>query len=150
MNAILRNLALALSLVLALACMPAAAIEPLEFADRAEELRYQQLLRELRCLQCQNQSLADSDANVASGLRQEIHRQMQAGRSDDEIKAFLVERYGEFVLYRPEVKSGTWLLWFGPFVILAGGAVALVLHLRKRRKGAPAAVAGTARDEEDW
>ncbi len=127
-----------------------AAIEPLEFADRAEELRYQQLLRELRCLQCQNQSLADSEANVAGGLRQEIHRQMQAGRSDDEIKAFLVDRYGEFVLYRPEVKSGTWLLWFGPFVILAGGAVALVLHLKKRRAGASAAIAGTARDEEDW
>jgi cytochrome c-type biogenesis protein CcmH len=146
MIAILRALAIALLF----GCTSLAAIEPLEFADRAEELRYQQLLRELRCLQCQNQSLADSEANVAGGLRQEIHRQMQAGRSDDEIKAFLVDRYGEFVLYRPEIKSGTWLLWFGPFVILAGGAVALVLHLRKRRKDAPAAVAGTARDEEDW
>ena len=146
MNAILRTLAL----VLALGCSSLAAIEPLEFADRAEELRYQHLLRELRCLQCQNQSLADSDANVAGGLRQEIHRQMQAGRTDDEIKAFLVDRYGEFVLYRPEVKSGTWLLWFGPFVILAGGAVALVVHLRKRRTGATATVASTARDEEDW
>lgn len=146
MNSLLRMLALAI----AFACAPLLAIEPLQFADRAEELRYQQLLRELRCLQCQNQSLADSDANVASGLRQEIHRQMQAGRSDDEIKAFLVERYGEFVLYRPEIKRGTWLLWFGPFVILAGGALALVLHLRKRRTGASAAVASTARDEEDW
>jgi cytochrome c-type biogenesis protein CcmH len=146
MNAILRTLALAL----ALSCSSLAAIEPLEFTDRAQEQRYQQLLRELRCLQCQNQSLADSDANVAGGLRQEIHRQMQAGRSDDEIKAFLVERYGEFVLYRPEIKSGTWLLWFGPFVILAGGAVALILHLRKRRTGASTTVANTARDEEDW
>lgn len=139
-----------IALVLVLASAPLAAIEPLQFADRTEELRYQQLLRELRCLQCQNQSLADSEANVAGGLRQEIHRQMQAGRSDDEIKAFLVERYGEFVLYRPEIKSGTWLLWFGPFVILAGGALALVVHLRKRRTGTTAPVAGTARDEEDW
>lgn len=146
MNAILR----ALALLLALGCTTLAAIEPLDFADRAQEQRYQQLLRELRCLQCQNQSLADSDANVASGLRQEIFRQMQDGRSDDEIKAFLVDRYGEFVLYRPEVKSGTWLLWFGPFVILAGGAVALVLHLRKRRTGATVTVANAARDEEDW
>jgi cytochrome c-type biogenesis protein CcmH len=152
MKAILRSFAFALSFSLAIVLIsaPLAAIEPLQFADRAEEQRYQQLLRELRCLQCQNQSLADSGANVAGGLRQEIHRQMQAGRSDDEIKAFLVERYGEFVLYRPEVKSGTWLLWFGPFVILAGGAVALVLHLRKRRTGATTPVVGTARDEEDW
>ncbi len=146
MNVNLRWIALALLF----ACTPMVAIEPLQFADRAEEQRYQQLLRELRCLQCQNQSLADSDSNVAGGLRQEIHRQMQAGRSDDEIKAFLVERYGEFVLYRPEIKSSTWLLWFGPFVILAGGAVALVVHLRKRRTGTTAAAAGNARDEEDW
>ena len=146
MIALLRTLAVALLI----ACTSLAAIEPLEFADRAEELRYQQLLRELRCLQCQNQSLADSDANVASGLRQEIHRQMQAGRSDDEIKAFLVERYGDFVLYRPKVGSGTWLLWFGPFVILAGGALALVLHLRKRRAGAATPAATAVRDEEDW
>ena len=152
MKAILRSLAFALlySLALVLVSAPLAAIEPLQFADRAEEQRYQQLLRELRCLQCQNQSLADSDSNVAGGLRLEIHKQMLAGRSDEEIKAFLVERYGEFVLYRPEVKSGTWLLWFGPFVILAGGAVALVVHLRKRRTDTTAAAAGNARDEEDW
>ncbi len=148
MMVVLRSLAIAL--MLALTGMPAAAIEPLQFSDRAQELRYQQLLRELRCLQCQNQSLADSDSNVASGLRLEIHAQMQAGRSDAEIKAFLVERYGDFVLYRPEVKSGTWLLWFGPFVILAGAAAALVVHLRKRRGKAAAPAADQARDEEDW
>jgi cytochrome c-type biogenesis protein CcmH len=148
MNVIVR--ALTLALVLALGCSPLLAIEPLQFADSAEELRYQQLLRELRCLQCQNQSLADSGSNVASGLRQEIHRQMQAGSSDEEIKAFLVGRYGEFVLYRPEVKSSTWLLWFGPFVILGGAATALVIHLRKRSGKAAAPAASQARDEEDW
>lgn len=140
-----------LGALLALAWLsPAAAIEPLEFTDRAQEHRYQQLLRELRCLQCQNQSLADSDSNVAGGLRLEIHKQMLAGRSDEEIKAFLVDRYGEFVLYRPEMKSGTWLLWFGPFVILAGAGVALVLTLRKRRAQAAAVAETTTRDEEDW
>lgn len=144
MSALLRLIAVAL---LALAA-PLAAIEPLEFESPEQELRYQQLLRELRCLQCQNQSLADSDANVASGLRQLIHKQMRDGRSDEEIKAFLVERYGEFVLYRPRVESGTWLLWFGPFLILAGGGIALALHLRGRRPAA--ATAGTPRDEEDW
>lgn len=141
-------------LVLALSfATPLAAIEPLEFKDRAEEQRYQKLLRELRCLQCQNQSLADSDANVAGGLRQEIHRQMQAGKSDEEIKAFLVDRYGEFVLYRPEVKGGTMLLWFGPFVILALGGAALLVHLRRRAAAAPAAPAAASasnRSEEDW
>ena len=141
-------------LVLALSfATPLAAIEPLEFKDRGEEQRYQKLLRELRCLQCQNQSLADSDANVAGGLRQEIHRQMQAGKSDEEIKAFLVDRYGEFVLYRPEVKGGTMLLWFGPFVILALGGAALLVHLRRRAAAAPAAPAAASasnRSEEDW
>ncbi|GMU44104.1 MAG: cytochrome c-type biogenesis protein CcmH [Xanthomonadales bacterium] len=126
------------------------AIEPLEFTDRAQEQRYQHLLRELRCLQCQNQSLADSDANVAGGLRLEIHKQMRAGASDEQIKAFLVERYGDFVLYRPEVRRDTWLLWFGPFVILAGGGIALALHLRGRRRPAAASATDTPRDEEDW
>jgi cytochrome c-type biogenesis protein CcmH len=142
-----------LALVCLAAAAPLAAIEPLEFKDRAEEQRYQKLLRELRCLQCQNQSLADSDANVAGGLRQEIHRQMQAGKSNEEIKAFLVDRYGEFVLYRPEVKGGTMLLWFGPFVILALGGAALLVHLRRRAAAAPAALAAASasnRSEEDW
>lgn len=122
------------------------AIEPLDFADRSEEVRFQKLLRELRCLQCQNQSLADSEANVAGGLRQEIHRQMQSGKSDDEIKAFLVARYGEFVLYNPPVKQSTWLLWFGPGAILLLGGLALVVHLKKRGQPATAAAAST----DDW
>lgn len=146
MSALTRLIAITL---LALAA-PLAAIEPLEYDSPEQELRYQQLLRELRCLQCQNQSLADSDANVASGLRQLIHKQMRSGKSDEEIKAFLVERYGEFVLYRPRVESGTWLLWFGPFAILAAGGIALTLHLRKRRRSVPAAAPTAPRDEEDW
>ncbi len=124
---------------------PIYAIEPLEFSGRAEEVRFQKLLRELRCLQCQNQSLADSPANVAGGLRQEIHRQMQAGKSNEDIKAFLVERYGEFVLYNPPVKQSTWLLWFGPGAILLLGGFALVQHLRKR--GRPQVAALSA---DDW
>lgn len=122
----------------------------MEFKDRAEEVRFQELLRELRCLQCQNQTLADSDADIARQLRVEVHRMMEEGKTNDEIKNFLTDRYGEFVLYRPRVETGTWLLWFGPFVILAGGALALVIHLRKRRGNAAAPLATTARDEEDW
>jgi cytochrome c-type biogenesis protein CcmH len=145
--AALRPLALGLLLT---ASIPAFAIDPMPFTDRSEEVRFQNLLRELRCLQCQNQTLADSDADIARQLREEIFRMMNEGQSDDQIKDFLTARYGDFVLYRPPVKSGTWLLWFGPFLILAGAGVALVVHLRKRRGPAVAPVASQARDEEDW
>jgi len=145
---LLRSLVIAL--VLAATALPALAIDPMPFTDRAEEVRYQGLLRELRCLQCQNQTLADSDADIARQLRNEVFRMIREGKSDDEIKDFMTARYGDFVLYRPKVGSGTWLLWFGPFVILAGGALALVLHLRKRRAGAATPAATAVRDEEDW
>lgn len=146
---LLRILAFAaLSLV---AALPALAIDPMDFkGDRAEEVRFQDLLRELRCLQCQNQTLADSDADIARQLRNEIFRMMNEGQSNDQIKEFLTTRYGDFVLYKPPVKRGTWLLWFGPFLILAGAAVALVIHLRKRRGSGPAPAAESAREEEDW
>lgn len=147
-KSLLRGLAIAV--FLAITAAPAVAIDPMEFKDRAEEVRFQELLRELRCLQCQNQTLADSDADIARQLRVEVHRMMEEGKTNDEIKNFLTDRYGEFVLYRPRVETGTWLLWFGPFVILAGGALALVIHLRKRRGNAAAPLATTARDEEDW
>lgn len=141
---------LGLALLLLLATLPALAIDPMPFQDRAEEVRFQNLLRELRCLQCQNQTLADSDADIARQLREEIFRMMNEGQSDEQIKDFLTARYGDFVLYKPPVKSGTWLLWFGPFLILAGAAMALVVHLRKRRGVTAAPAADQARDEEDW
>lgn len=129
---------------------PLWAIDPMPFENRADEVRFQTLLRELRCLQCQNQTLADSDADIARQLREEIFRMMGEGKNDQEIKDFLTARYGDFVLYKPPVKSGTWLLWFGPFGILAGGGVALWLHLRARRRPQAAAQAPDTRDEEDW
>ncbi len=151
LHALLPSWPRALLLAIALAfCTSVLAIDPMEFTDRAEEVRYQVLLRELRCLQCQNQTLADSDADIARQLRNEVFRMIREGKSDDEIKDFMTARYGDFVLYRPKVGSGTWLLWFGPFVILVGGAFALVLHLRKRRAGAATPAATAVRDEEDW
>ena len=97
---------------------------PLEFRDRAEEQRFHALVSNLRCVMCQNQSLADSDAQIAHDLRREVLDLMHQGRSDAEIEQFLVARYGEFVLYRPRVESKTWLLWFGPLLlVLAGGIV---------------------------
>ncbi len=83
---------------------------------------------------CQNETIAASRADFANDLRREIREQMQANKSDKEIVDFLVARYGDFVLYRPPVKSTTLLLWFGPFIFLLGGAIALLVYLKQRRK----------------
>jgi cytochrome c-type biogenesis protein CcmH len=99
------------------------------------DARLKKLEEELRCLVCQNQSLADSSAPLAEDLRREVRALAVAGKSDDQIKEFLVARYGDFVLYRPPVKSTTWLLWFGPFVLLAGGALVWWMILRRRKRG---------------
>ena len=97
--------------------VPAADI-PFEFDHPEQAARYQKLAQELRCLVCQNQSLADSHADLAQDLRNEVYRMITAGQSDREIVDFLVARYGEFVLYRPPVSPLTWLLWFGPALLL--------------------------------
>lgn len=130
-------LACALALLSAVAVAPAAAQaardpQPLAFRDRAEEQRFHDLTVQLRCVMCQNQSLADSDAPIAHDLRREVFNLMRAGRSDAEIKTFLVERYGEFVLYRPRIGGATLLLWLGPALLLLGGAAVLVQVVRKR------------------
>ena len=122
------------------------AIDPLPFKDRAEEVRFQNLTRELRCLVCQNQNLADSEAELAGELRRQVFDMMQSGKSDIEIKQYLVARYNDFVLYDPPMKPGTWLLWFAPGVLVLIGAFVIVNILRKRARQ-PMAVASS---EEDW
>ena len=101
--------------------------------DAALEKRLTTLSAELRCLVCQNQSLADSHAELAIDLKNQVRDMMLAGRTDTEIKAYLTDRYGDFVLYRPPVKSTTWLLWAGPVVLLVLGLFALVRIVRKRQ-----------------
>src|SRR3546814_989627 len=97
-------------------------VAPPQFNDRAEAERFHALTEELRCVKCQNQSLADSNAQIAQDLRQEVLDLMRQGKTDAEVKQYLVARYGEFVLYRPRVEPTTWLLWFGPAVLfLIGG-----------------------------
>jgi cytochrome c-type biogenesis protein CcmH len=108
-----------------LACAPA-------FADEALEARLKSLETQLRCLVCQNQTLAESNAPLAEDLRQEVRELAVAGKSDDDIRAYLVARYGDFVLYKPPMKSTTWLLWFGPFLLLATGAIAWWVIVRRR------------------
>src|SRR5215213_7373296 len=95
--------------------------EELPSDDPVIEQRLANLSKELRCLQCQNQTLADSPAGLAADLRREIREQMKAGKSDQEVVAFLTQRYGDFILYRPRVTFTTYLLWFGPFVLLLAG-----------------------------
>jgi len=103
--------------------------------DAALDARLKKLETELRCLVCQNQTLADSDASLAGDLRREVRALAEAGKTDDEIKTYLVARYGDFILYNPPVKTLTWLLWFGPALLLAGGGVAWYAIVRRRRDG---------------
>ena len=108
---------------------------PLVFQDDAEEQRFRNLVGELRCVMCQNQSLSDSDAQIAHDLRREVLDLMRSGMDDAQIKDFLVARYGEFVLYRPRVSANTWLLWFGPGLVLLAGIVVVVRIVRRRSAG---------------
>jgi cytochrome c-type biogenesis protein CcmH len=101
--------------------------------DPAVEQRLTNLSKELRCLVCQNETLADSQADLAADLRGEIREQIKAGKSDKEIIEFLTARYGQFILYRPRVTPTTYLLWFGPFVLLLGGLWVLFTYIRQRR-----------------
>ena len=101
-------------------------------ADAAFEARLKNLEEELRCLVCQNQTLADSTAPLAEDLRREVRELALQGKSDAEIKQYLVARYGDFVLYKPPVKPTTWLLWFGPFAFLLGGGLVWYAVLRRR------------------
>ena len=106
--------------------------EPVEFSDPQLEKRYHHLIQEIRCLVCQNQSLADSDADLAQDLRKEIYQMLIDNKADTEIYAFLVERYGDFVLYNPPLQENTWLLWFGPFLFLLIATVIAVIIIKKQ------------------
>jgi cytochrome c-type biogenesis protein CcmH len=102
--------------------------------DPKIEQRMKALTEQLRCLVCQNETLADSRADLAEDLRQQIREQMKAGKSDQEILAYLTQRYGDFVLYNPPIKATTYLLWFGPFVLLLVGTALLYRYLKRRRE----------------
>jgi cytochrome c-type biogenesis protein CcmH len=109
------------------------AIETYQFDTPVQEARYKHLIDELRCLVCQNQNLADSDAELAQDLRRKTYEMLKAGRSDREILDYMVERYGDFVLYRPPLKGTTVALWVGPFLILAVGVLVLLRVISRRR-----------------
>lgn len=106
----------------------------LEFEDAQTKDRYYSLLAQLRCLVCQNQSLAESDAGLAQDLRRKIHEMLQEGAGDEQIIDFMVARYGDFVLYNPPLKASTVLLWFGPFILAGFGILWLVVYLVRRNE----------------
>lgn len=124
---------LALALLLGAGALHAQAIEPLPFANHAQEVRFQHLTRELRCMVCQNENLADSNAELARDLRLEVFKLMQQGKTDAQIKDYLVARYSKFVLYDPPLDPSTLALWFGPAAILLLGAGVVLVAVRKRR-----------------
>lgn len=132
-----------IGLVLAL---NAQAVEIRQFDDPAKQQSYENLVKELRCLVCQNQSLADSDASLAKDLRTEVYNIIQSGKNEQEAIQFLVDRYGDFVLYNPPLNTATSLLWIGPFGLLLGGLVYLG-WLAKKRSRPQAAELGLS-DEE--
>jgi cytochrome c-type biogenesis protein CcmH len=123
---------LLLALVLPLVAQAREAVPVAE--DPALEERVNTLSEDLRCLVCQNQSLADSHADLALDLKNQVREQLRSGKTDKEVLAYMVERYGDFVLYKPPVKSTTWLLWFGPALLLVGGMGLLLVKLRQRRR----------------
>ena len=131
-----------------------AAVDPLPFKDRAEEVRFQNLTKQLRCLVCQNESLNDSSAPLAADLRRDVFEQMQAGKSDVEIKQWLTARYSDFVLYDPPLRGGTWLLWFGPLLVLLAGGACILAIVRRRARAAISTQTTAARTvsdiEDDW
>ncbi len=119
---------------------PPPAVPTSGFTNPQEDARYHALLKNLRCLVCQNESLQDSQAGLARDLRREVRDQMRRGKSNREIVAYLVARYGDFVLYRPPLMYSTYLLWFGPFIGLLIGVAVLIVLVRKRARtpdGAP-------------
>ena len=129
--------ALLLAFLLALPGLAFAQAAEVAKPDAAVEERLKRLAEELRCLVCQNQTIADSNAPLALDLRNQIRQQVAAGRDDDQIRTYMVERYGDFVLYRPPFKATTAVLWLGPMLLIAMGAVIFLLVVRKRR-GIPA------------
>ncbi|MDB5445829.1 MAG: cycL [Phenylobacterium sp.] len=121
-----------LAAIAAVLCMAAAADPSERLPDPAQEARARHIFEQVRCLVCQNESIDDSEAELARDLRGIVRDQVRQGRSDDQIKHFLVDRYGEFVLMRPTFSAGNAALWLGPFLVVALGGILLVVRLRSR------------------
>ena len=140
-----RLAAIALLAFASLAWAQSAATSP---TDSPVEVRLKALAEELRCLVCQNQTIADSNAPLAQDLRGQIREQVSQGRNDEQIRAYMVERYGDFVLYRPPFKATTALLWLGPLLLIGLGGTVFVAIVRRRRAAAEGPVISASRRSE--
>lgn len=135
-------------LLLLLLLLPGLALAALEGFDTAqEEARFRALSEQLRCLVCQGQSIADSNADLANDLKREVRRMILEGRSDAEIKDFMVARYGDFVLFKPPIRGSTYFLWFGPFGLLIIGLISWFLLARRRQADVSASALSAAEQE---
>jgi cytochrome c-type biogenesis protein CcmH len=132
MSPLIKSLIVATALLLGSAA-GAFTLEEFHFDSPEQQEQFRELIGKLRCLVCQNESLAASQADLAQDLRNEVYKMMRAGKSQDEILDFLVARYGDFVLYDPPLKPSTYVLWFGPFVLIGIGAVFMVRALLRRK-----------------
>lgn len=130
----MRKLTIILSMLFLLNPFIYAAVEVKKFQNPEHEQRYKHLINEFRCVVCQNQNIADSNAELAQDLRKQVFKMINSGKSDDEIMEFMVTRYGDFVLYRPQFNSMTFLLWVGPFIIFIIGLYFLISFIRQRKK----------------
>ncbi len=134
--------ALLIAAALALVAMPVTAQEPppapdRPLADPAQEARAQALFNDIRCVVCQHEAIADSPAGIAADMRVLVREEIAAGRSDEQVRDDLVRRYGDFVLFTPPLRGGTWLLWFGPLAALLAAGVGLLVMARRRPAEAP-------------
>jgi cytochrome c-type biogenesis protein CcmH len=133
--------------LLALSPLAHATVAPSTVDDPVLEKRVTKIAEELRCLVCQNQTIADSHAELAIDLKNQVRDMLRQGKSESEIKDYMVQRYGDFVLYRPPVKGTTWLLWLGPFALLLGGLIVLIVKLRQRARRVATAEAGMSEEQ---
>jgi cytochrome c-type biogenesis protein CcmH len=129
----MKGLLIILSLLISLSTVNAS-VDIKQFANEQQEKRYKHIIQELRCLVCQNQNIAGSNAGLAQDLRKKVHQMILAGNDDEAIYEFMVSRYGDFVLYRPPFNLSTLLLWLGPFIIFAIGLFVLMRFIRNRKK----------------
>ena len=134
-----------IGLILGLSALSvSAAIDTYQFKDAQKQARFQKLTNELRCPKCQNQNLADSNAEIASDLRAKIHLMLEEDKSDEDIVKYMLERYGDFVLYQPRLSKQTFLLWYAPALLLLSGIAVIGLIVRFRAKAAKQSEATTA------
>ena len=132
LNKVLFIIMMSIASLLASNLVYASPVETFQFQDEVTKVRFQALSKELRCPKCQNQNLADSNSPIAADLRRELYELLQQGKADIEVVDFMVARYGEFVLYRPRVSSLTYVLWFGPALLIFIGVLIVIIILRKK------------------